>query len=683
MLTSAIDVIAGSKSAKSDSGMSGVYVINESGRISLINMCPDSALTNQAVIGKPRLAHTANAISRRTIGVDYVQPGTNHKPDILSYTGKGVVIGIIDTGIDPDHITFHHENGNLRVSRYIFTQSSEETSDGLFHADIYDTPEAISAAPPDTAEGGHGTHTAATAAGSWMGNDYRGMAPEAELFFVSTGEAIYDDEIIYGMRAVADYAESIGKPAVMSLSLGSGSGPRDGTSPVGLVSREIAERGHSIVFAAGNDGDRNAAIIRNFGVDTTTVRSMFVKYHKGDHHYFNLEAWSADERDAEIQIMATQGDKVLYTGPWIKIADTQAFNGKLVLLSENGNNDMMPELRNYFVGDIDLEMGIYQPNGKFYIALEGTLTKKIYTGTIKPTVGFAVRSSSGADMRIYSSAHYNVLGSWGNPQFTDGISSENISDFAASPYTISAGMLNATQSVITMSGETVTLQTMDFGSLNDPNRFSSYGTTWQGDILPLVLAPGSLVVSALYPEAPGMEANYVCDTVVNGERYVWGHDSGTSMATPMVAGIIALWKEAVPTLTHEQIVDILEQSSNVEICSRFPERTAYGVIDAYTGLRYAIDKYSNISTVYTDLPQRLSIRFIDGKSSVESEIECLLPLKILDAEAAFYALDGRKIKTMTVNGCNFRITLPAVPGVYILRVSGNGYTASEKFMVTP
>lgn len=672
-----------SYSAKADTHKISVLVQKDN-KVQLMSVSPSAFSLIKAdesilYLGRPQRVHVANAILREYIGADFVLPGTNHKPDIIPYTGKGVILGIIDCGIDPNHITFMDEIGSSRVKTYIFTTSSEESEDGEFHADVYSTPTEIAASPVDAAEGGHGTHTTATATGSWKGNPYHGVAPDMELFLVGTGQRIYDDEIIYGMQAASDYALQAGKPIVISLSLGSGSGPRDGTSPVGLVSKALAARNHHIFFAAGNDGKRGASIQHNFKSDTTAVRSMFQKYYNGPGHYCHMEAWSSDNKEAELQIMLCHRDTVKYASRWITITDTPA-DGRMTLLSDSLSGEMLPELRQWLSGEIFAEMGVYEPNDRFRIILDADIDHYNHDTSL-PYFAFGIRSRQGADMRIYADPYFNSLVSWENPLFMYGNSTENISDFATSPYVVSVGMLNATESVRTMKGKTLTLESMGFGEVGAPNLYSSRGTTAEGDILPHVLAPGSLVISALYPEAPGMEENYVCDTIINGKRYVWGHDSGTSMATPATAATVALWLEAVPTLTHDQVMDILKTTSNPSVREQYPYHSAYGVIDAYAGLKYALQKYAGVNEIGNERQQKLALRYIDGQASPGARIECLVSQRLTNGSARFIDMTGRVVTQLQFNGTDFITTLPETPGIYILSVTAPGYGANMKIAV--
>lgn len=674
-----------SLSATADSRPQARYVLRD-GRVELVY--PDTMLSHKSLssqfstldyIGTPKRLHLANNLSREHIGLDMVLPGEKHSPDILAYTGKGVVIGVIDCGIDPNHITFRDAAGNSRVKRYIFTESSEESADGRLKVSTFSTPAEILNAPIDSAEGGHGTHTTATAAGSWRGNPYYGMAPDAELVLTGTGAYSYDDEIIYGMRAAGEYARQNGKRAVLSLSLGTGIGPRDGTSAVGLVSRELRNQGDFICFAAGNDGKRSATIFRDFASDTTAVRSIFCKWYNGPTHLCPLEAWSADTTSAELQILVVQHDTVRYASRWITPEEAARSGGRVVLLSDKEEGEVLPGLRSHIRGELSCELGVYAPNNRFRIHLDADVTEYLDPG-FQPQLAFGVRSRHGANMRIYADAHYNNLGDWGNSFFTNGVPGENCSDLASSPDVFGVGMMNAALSRTALSGVTYSLESMSFGEYGKPNLYSSRGHGWDNAVLPHILAPGSLVVSALYPEAPGMERFYVQDTVIDGKRYVWGIDSGTSMATPTVAGTLAVWLEAIPSLTYDNILEILRVTGSRSALEGYPDYSAYGTIDAFEGLKYAIRTFF-VPTVETASDQRLSIRFLNGSTAPGSSIEVVASQSLVNGRASFVGLDGRILSYVPVFGSDFTLRLPDTPGICILRVTADGFSASQKLSV--
>ena len=112
--------------------------------------------------------------------------GTDGLPQ--AFTGKGVVVGVIDDGFDFQHSAFKDAEGNLRIKAlYIPGLSRSEGDEAVTLLDgtelagkAYTTPEEILAQETDNKKASHGTHCAATVAGStfdWAG----GMAPDADL----------------------------------------------------------------------------------------------------------------------------------------------------------------------------------------------------------------------------------------------------------------------------------------------------------------------------------------------------------------------------------------------------------------------------------------------------------------------------------------------------------------------
>ena len=89
----------------------------------------------------------------------------------------------------------------------------------------------------------------------------------------------------------------------------------------------------------------------------------------------------------------------------------------------------------------------------------------------------------------------------------------------------------------------------------EASRFSSFGTLADGRNLPLVCAPGASVISSVNtyavnnPELGYTDAGLQGKLKKGDKTYYWHQSLGTSMATPVVAGAVALWLEANPKLT--------------------------------------------------------------------------------------------------------------------------------------
>jgi subtilisin family serine protease len=199
----------------------------------------------------------------------------------IAGTGKGVVVGIVDSGLDVAHPDFRDALGHTRVAWLI---DFSHPPIGL-HPDLEDlfgctgnmqsTCAVLGQSDIDAALGGsgpylphdllgHGTHVASIAAGNGGGGaDARfvGAAPEATLVIANVAQSpageSNDADIVSGMRFVFDRATALGMPAVGNLSLGSDFGPHDGTTPLEKALADMvgpAHPGRAIVVAAGNSG---------------------------------------------------------------------------------------------------------------------------------------------------------------------------------------------------------------------------------------------------------------------------------------------------------------------------------------------------------------------------------------------------------------------------------------------
>lgn len=162
-------------------------------------------------------------------------------------TGEGVLIGIIDTGLDVAHFDFRKSNGDTRVKYYKDQSTGEEYDEDYINSHIENFPSH------DTQ--GHGTWVAGMAGGDGSSSNgtYKGVAPESEFVIVDYHGS--SNGIEEGIAYCIDKASVLDKPMVINLSSGTRRGPRDGTSPYEqAVEGYINDSDISIVKSAGNDG---------------------------------------------------------------------------------------------------------------------------------------------------------------------------------------------------------------------------------------------------------------------------------------------------------------------------------------------------------------------------------------------------------------------------------------------
>jgi subtilisin family serine protease len=180
--------------------------------------------------------------------------------------------------------------------------------------------------------------------------------------------------------------------------------------------------------------------------------------------------------------------------------------------------------------------------------------------------------------------------------YTLGDSEFSCGDWTSTPNAISVGnyVANTTQREYTGSVQDLS----DINTLNDISCTSSYGVSLNGVAQPTVAAPGNNVVSSIN--------HYTCDKEIaesmQWQGYPYNGMSGTSMSCPTVSGIIALWLQADPTLTLDEIKEVLAATSrNDEFTAASPIKWGYGKIDAAAGIEY-IKGMTPIGTVSPDKP---------------------------------------------------------------------------------
>ncbi|WP_179887058.1 Ig-like domain-containing protein [Bacillus sp. AFS088145] len=189
----------------------------------------------------------------------------------IGYKGEGMVIAIVDTGVDYTHEAFPDptDMSKARIKKGKFIRPDGTTSlkvvDGYNWADQNDDiiPRVED---PNNATSSHGVHVAGIAAGS--GPVIQGVAPEAQIIaekvFSDHQAGALTEDIIKGI----DHASSLGAD-VINMSLGSSSSfdTRDPNDPLGIAIRNATDEGHVVVVAAGNAS--NAYSDRSGGMGET------------------------------------------------------------------------------------------------------------------------------------------------------------------------------------------------------------------------------------------------------------------------------------------------------------------------------------------------------------------------------------------------------------------------------
>ncbi len=210
----------------------------------------------------PQVAYIENAkrarplldLSRPAVSADIVQAGTGLP---APFTGAGMYVGLVDTGLSVAHLDFHSggQGSPVRVAHWY--------------------PDNVTAS---TDMNGHGTHVTGIVAGNGFlsSGTYTGMAPGAEILFGKT--SFFTTDIFIAVDNLIRSAETDSKPIPVNLSLGLMLGPHDGSSGFessinSLATGPLGSR-RLIAVAAGNETGANEHFQDNvapFGTTATTI----------------------------------------------------------------------------------------------------------------------------------------------------------------------------------------------------------------------------------------------------------------------------------------------------------------------------------------------------------------------------------------------------------------------------
>ncbi len=485
--------------------------------------------------------------AREEIGVSKIRNNTNNEFE-TPYTGKGILIAMIDGGFKYDHKAFQDANGNSRIKMiwnnlgFMGGEESEPT-DQIPSGDdgYYDF-------------GGHGTQTTNIAAGSVISeNNYSGMAPEADIIMINLNREI--PIVMEELSFINEYATKKGQPFVVNMSFGSLFGSHDGLEPYDDFINEMATEapGRALVFAAGNFGNANVHISHTFQKDGEKVALAVMN--DGP----TIEVWGkATDGKEHFSVQAYKGLP----------------QGNLTELSVDSDENCTTEICSY--------------NNKQHFCFQSDEGDDDY-------IILVITGKAGYSFDAWCDQFNDFYSGYFSQLDMTSLKGDNICSIgsigqcAANAFCV--GNYVTRNNFSSMSGRDITVTNKEVGDLSES---SSVGPTMNSEIRkPDIAAPGTAIITAgISDEESALLDDYIVTSVMNnGEVNYYTAGSGTSLAAPIVSGSMALWLQANPNLTCKQLHEIVETTARKDEFTGSEEwnpQWGYGKFDAYEGLKKAL-----------------------------------------------------------------------------------------------
>lgn len=484
----------------------------------------------------PRL-HPLLDQSAKDIGVDLVHAGTGVR---AARTGKGVLIGILDTGIDLHHPAFLGSDGQSRVIAAWDQDAPGNGPAGYGYGHVCTRNDITNDVCPMTDTEGHGTHVAGILAGAMA--PHIGMAPEAELVVVKSTDFTDVAGAVDWMFHIAD---SEGKPIVVNLSLGGHLGAHDGQSDLEAALEKMQSSGHIVVTAAGNDG--NTTLHLRDSLTNGTHRAELVLPSPGASVDTTVELWQQPGPGTLAMVLEVTDAN---GGPLASIALKDPGTGQNGTLTDNTGT-----VRGSFSYAEDSANGL----GKIHRAI---IINRVAQGSDVGDDRWFVMWTGGGSFDAWATCDDESQGSASFVATPDpAINGMVAGDFLTTitiPGTakgvITVGSFVTKNSWSSKTGHSYAIPDAKLLAVSD---FSSQGPTAAPDVTgpkPDLVAPGQLIAAPLSSEVVGFSSILAIDDN-------FAVMQGTSMSAPHVAGTVALMLELDPGLSPAAAKNLLMETA--------------------------------------------------------------------------------------------------------------------------
>ena len=495
-------------------------------------------------------------------------------------TGKGVFVGVIDSGIDWKHDDFRKGDGTSRIhSIWDLTDDSYQKSGGKIGSappvyfektktwlgTVYTNKQINEALAGRSVvnsidRNGHGTAVAGTAASNGRATargvpqgTYAGVATEADLIVVRVSDCLgFHPASAITAEWILETAKAERKPAVINMSFGTRFSLRDGTDEHETFLDSIvgpSKRGAVITVAAGNDSRFNLRAGGRFApkrpgqadqfsdpieLNVKSAKRILAIFDKADDWGIAFRSTNPIFQDANgdpVAVFLVKNNKRVEFETVPAVRDRSAVDKFFASIrpsfagihGENDTAQIQFPAGNYVLWGFGTTANVTNGRFDFYIVDAGGSGASFGTGTLKTEMV----TSPGNAKNVITVGSYDFRDRW-----------------------------------INSDGET-TFFNLDLGSVSP---YSNPGFRRDGVVKPDIVAPGRYTISSLSqsaaPDSGGckdsMAAENETSITRDGFHIAW---DGTSASTPFVTGVIALMLQKNPNLDSEQVRSILQKTA--------------------------------------------------------------------------------------------------------------------------
>lgn len=361
--------------------------------------------------------------------------------------GQGVIIAIIDTGIDYTNPIFIRPDGSTKIisiwDQSINTGPSPQqanfgtvfTSEQINQALASDNPLSV---VPSMDDNGHGTMLAGIAAGNDVEDEgFFGVAPDADLIIVKLRQAkqvardfflipdnvvcFQENHIMWAVQYCNDVARQLNRPLVICLGMGTSQGSHSGRSPLSVILNIIADLpNRAVVVPAGNEGNLRR---HYYGVIDPSIGSNTVELNVDENDTgFSMELWGDPPGIYSIDVLSPSGEYIPRIPPSLRVNRVISFIFEKTMLyvnydtieSETGDQLILIRFENaspgiwrfnvYGHGDLATGFHMWLPMGNFITRNTYFIQPNIFTTILCPgttTYAITVTSYNPANNNLY------------------------------------------------------------------------------------------------------------------------------------------------------------------------------------------------------------------------------------------------------------------------------------------